>query len=383
MFTEEQELFRAAVREFVDREVAPRAAALDADAEFPVDLFRRMGALGYYGVRYPEAWGGLGADFTTYCLLCEELARGSLRLAAICAMQCLMGTDFLHRFGTDTLKERWLRPAIRGDACGTFALPEPDAGSDLARIQSTAVRDGGAWVLNGRKMWITSATRADFFTVGATVDPAAGLKGISFFLVEKGTPGLTVGRKIDKCAVRASETTELALDGVRVPADHALGEPGKGVKQLLGILAEIRVMTAALAVGLMRAVSAHAARYATERVASGKPIAEHQAIQVHLAEIETGLHVSRLATYDAAARVDRGEDAGQAGAMAKLYATEAAADAADRHTRILGGYGIATEYPAERYFRDARFLLFGGGTSEILRGVIARAVAERAGGGRG
>lgn len=377
-FTEEQSIFRAAVREFVDREVAPRAEQLDAEGVFPTDLFDRMGALGYYGVRYPEAAGGLGLDFTTYCLLVEELARGSLGVAAICAMQCLMGTDFLYRFGSPALHQRYLAPAIRGEKLGTFALTEPNAGSDLAAVGTTAVRDGDDWLLTGQKMWITSATRADFFTVGAKTDPAAGIKGISFFLVDKASPGLAVGKKIDKCGVRCSETSELSLDRVRVPAGHLLGEPGGAARQIFGILAQIRIMTAALAVGLTRAVRAHAARYANERVAFGKPIAALQAIQAHLAEIETGLHAGALLTYHAAAQVDAGADAQHGAAVAKLFATEAAAAAADRHTRILGGYGMAREYPAERYFRDARFLLFGGGTSEILRGVIAKHVSEHA-----
>jgi alkylation response protein AidB-like acyl-CoA dehydrogenase len=371
-------MFRSTVRAFVDREVAPRAEQLDVEAVFPTDLFERMGELGFYGLRYPESLGGLDLEFTSYCILTEELARGSLGVATICAMQCLMGTDFLFRFGSPELHEQYLRPAIAGRKLGTFALTEPNAGSDLGGVSATAVRDGDDWVINGQKMWITSATHADFFTVGAKTDPEAGIKGISFFLVDKQHDGLSVGKKIEKCGVRCSETTELSLDGVRVPASHMLGEPGQATKQIFGILAQIRIMTGALAVGLMRAVKAHAAKYANERSAFGRPIAKFQAIQAHLAEIETKLVASHLLTYQAAARVDRGEDPAHDGAIAKYFASEAAVEAADRHTRILGGYGIAREYPAERYFRDARFLLFGGGTSEILRGVIARKVSEEA-----
>ncbi len=378
-FTEEQEMFRSTVREFVDREVAPRAERLDEEAVFPTDLFDRMGEMGFYGLRYPEALGGLDADFTSYCILTEELARGSLGVAAICAMQCLMGTDFLYRFGRPELHEQFLKPAIAGTKLGTFALTEPNAGSDLAGISTTAVADGDDYIITGQKMWITSATRADFFTVAAKTDPDAGIKGTSFFLVPKETPGVSVGKKIEKTGVRCSETTELSLDAVRVPAANILGEAGQAAKQIFGILAEIRIMTAALSVGLMRAVKSHAVQYSGEREAFGKPIAKFQAIQAHLAEIETGLQASQLLTYSAAARVDGGEQGkaiGHDAAVAKYFASEAAADAADRHTRILGGYGLAREYPAERYFRDARFLLFGGGTSEILRGVIARGISQ-------
>ena len=237
--TEEQELFRRSVRDFVEKEVAPAAAELDEQASFPMALFRRCGALGYLGLRYPEAVGGAGADFTTFCLMAEEVARGSLALAAAVSMQGLMGTDFVHRFGTEEHKARLLRPALRGELIGTIAMTEPDFGSDLGGITTRAVRAGADWVLSGRKMWITSATVADFFTVAAKTDPDAGFKGIDMFLVEKGTPGLAVGRRIEKMGVRASETSEVILKNVRVPAANLLGEQGTGFKNLGAILAQI------------------------------------------------------------------------------------------------------------------------------------------------
>ena len=204
---EEQERFRKSVRDFVEREVAPVAAQLDERGEFPMALFRRCGALGYFGLRYPAAAGGMGADFTTFCLMAEEIARGSLSLAAAAAMQCLMGTDFVYRFGTDDHKTRLLAPALRGEKIGTIAMTEPDFGSDLGGITTRAVKEGEGWVLDGRKMWITSATVADFFTVAAKTDPTAGFKGIDMFLVEREMPGLTVGKRIEKMGVRASETS--------------------------------------------------------------------------------------------------------------------------------------------------------------------------------
>jgi butyryl-CoA dehydrogenase len=369
---EEQTLFRQSVRAFVDKEVAPVAAELDERGEFPRALFRQCGQLGYFGLRYPESVGGAGADFTTFCLMAEELARGSLALAAAVSMQCLMGTDFVYRFGTEDHKTRLLAPALRGEKLGTIAMTEPDFGSDLGGITTRAVREGEAWVLNGRKMWITSATVADFFTVAAKTDPNAGFKGIDMFLVERGTPGLSVGKRIEKMGVRASETSELILENVRVPAANLLGAQGTGFKNLGAILAEIRVMTGALALGVGQAAQDAAIQYARERVQFGKPIAAYQAIAHKIAEMGTQLEAARGLVGRAAWQIEEGQPDMKLASMAKLFATEMANKSADECTRIFGSYGFAMEYPAQRYFRDARFLLYGGGTSEILRGIIAK-----------
>jgi alkylation response protein AidB-like acyl-CoA dehydrogenase len=369
---EEQELFRKSVRGFVEKEVAPMAAQLDEQAEFPMALFRRCGQLGYFGLRYPEAVGGLGADFTTFCLMAEEMARGSLSLAAVVSMQCLMGTDFVYRFGTDDHKTLLLAPALRGEKIGTIAMTEPDFGSDLGGITTRAVPADDGWILTGRKMWITSATVADFFTVAAKTDPEAGFKGIDLFLVEKGMPGLSVGQRIEKMGVRASETSELILENVRLPAANLLGRQGTGFKSLGAILAEIRAMTGALALGLAQAALEASIRYSHERLQFGKPIAAYQAIAHKIAEMGTQLEAARGLVYRAAWQIDTGKPDMKLAAMAKLFATEMANKAADECTRIFGSYGIAMEYEAQRYFRDARFLLYGGGTSEILRGIIAK-----------
>jgi alkylation response protein AidB-like acyl-CoA dehydrogenase len=369
---EEQELFRKSVRGFVEKEVAPMAAQLDEQGEFPMALFRRCGQLGYFGLRYPEAVGGLGADFTTFCLMAEEMARGSLSLAAVVSMQCLMGTDFVYRFGTDDHKTLLLAPALRGEKIGTIAMTEPDFGSDLGGITTRAVPADDGWILTGRKMWITSATVADFFTVAAKTDPEAGFKGIDLFLVEKGMPGLSVGKRIEKMGVRASETSELILENVRLPAANLLGRQGTGFKSLGAILAEIRAMTGALALGLAQAALEASIRYSHERAQFGKPIAAYQAIAHKIAEMGTQLEAARGLVYRAAWQIDTGKPDMKLAAMAKLFATEMANKAADECTRIFGSYGIAMEYEAQRYFRDARFLLYGGGTSEILRGIIAK-----------
>jgi butyryl-CoA dehydrogenase len=377
-FSEEHNLFRSTVANFVDREVVPVAAELDERGEFPEALFQRCGELGYFGIRYPEAVGGGGGDMLMFNLLIEELARGSLALAACVAMQCLMGTDFVYRFGTPDHLERLLKPALRGEKIGGIAMTEPNFGSDLAGIQATAVRDGTGWSISGQKMWVTSASRADFFTVAAKTDPAAGFKGIDMFLVERGMDGLQVGKPIHKLGTRASETAELALDNVRVPAENLLGTQGSGFKNLGAILAQIRVMTGALSLGVGRAALDASKKYANERVQFGKPIAQFQAIQHKLAEMATQLQAARWLVLHATWQIDQGKPDNTSAAMAKLFASEMANKVADEATRIFGSYGFAMEYEAQRYFRDARFLLYGGGTSEILRNVIAKELTGHA-----
>ena len=372
-FTPEQERFWSTVACFADGGVVPAADAIDAAAEFPWTLFRRVGELGYLGLRYPEAYGCAEADTTTYCLFAEELARGSLSLAAAVAMQSLMGTYFVYKFGSEELRRRYLVPALRGEQVATFALTEPNAGSDVANITTRAERRGDVWVLRGAKTWVTNAPVADLITVAAKTSADRGLKNIALFLLDRAAMrGITLGKKIDKIAVRASETGEILLEDVEVPASHVLGGESGGVDKIGGILAEIRIMTAALSVGLARAAYAAALAYARERVAFGKPIGEHQAIAFKLADMLAGIHAAALVTYQAAARLDAGKAVTREAALAKLLASETAVRVTDEAARIFASYGLAVEYPVQRYFRDARFLLPGGGTSEILRLVIAR-----------
>jgi alkylation response protein AidB-like acyl-CoA dehydrogenase len=372
-FTAEQEEFRKAVARFVDSEVVPQAQAIDESAAFPKTLFRRLGELGWLGLRYPERYGGADADMVTYCLWAEELARGSLSLAAAAAMQSLMGTYFLYAYGSENVRQRYLVPALRGDLVATFALTEPNAGSDIANITTRAERRGAAWVLRGAKTWVTNAPVADLLTVAAKTSPERGQHVIALFLLDRTTMrGITLGKKIDKIAVRASETGEVLLDDVEVPAEHLLGGETGGAENIGTILAAIRVMTAALSVGLARAAYETALRYARERVTFGTPIVEHQAIGFKLADMLTSLHAATLMTYQAAGAIDRGRPVTREAAMVKLFASEMAVRVTDEAARIFASYGLATEYPVQRYFRDARFLLPGGGTSEILRLVIER-----------
>ena len=378
MGSDPRELFRQSVRSFVDREVLPCAADLDVHGQFPHTLFKRLGDLGYLSLRYPEDVGGQGADFATACVLYEELAAGSLSLAAIAAMQSLMGTHFVFRYGTDEQRRQYLVPALKGEKIGTFALTEPEAGSDLGALRTRADRTATGWRLRGSKTWITNAPVADFLTVGAKTSDEPGLGNIALFLVDARTPGFEVGKPIEKLGTRSSLTSEVHLD-CELPADALLGAEGEGVKNVGGLLSEIRVMTAALAIGLARRALDDSARYAAERRAFGKPIGEHQLITGKLGSMATDLQAARVMTHDAAERIDRAENVTTVAAMTKLFATEVCARIVDEATRVYGSYGFATEYPVQRYFRDARFLLSGGGTSEILMNLVGRDVLKRGG----
>ncbi|MBI4608776.1 MAG: acyl-CoA dehydrogenase family protein [Candidatus Rokubacteria bacterium] len=371
--TEAQEFFRRTVAKFVDAEIAPVADDLDAKGEFPLALFRRLGELGYFGLRYPEEYGGTGTDMVTYCLWAEELARGSMSLAAAACMQSLMGTYFVFKYGSDAQREKYLVPALRGEKIGTFALTEPNAGSDVANITTFAEKTGDSYTLRGTKTWVTNAPVADFLTVAAKTSRERGMKHIALFLEDRREmPGVTLGKKIEKLGVRASDTGEIILEDVAVPQTYLLGGETGGVEKVGGVLSEIRVMTAALSVGLARAAYEAALKYSRERVAFGKPIGEHQAIAFKLADMLTSIHAATLMTYQAAWCLDQGLPVTREAAMAKLFASEAANKVADEASRIFASYGFAMEYPAQRYFRDARFLLLGGGTSEILRVIISR-----------
>ena len=371
-FSEEQRLFRHSVRDFVEREVRPAAREIDEQDEFPWVLFRKCGDLGYFALRYPEEIGGMAADPLTFILMIEELARGNLALASVVGMQCLNGTDILYHLGTEGQKQRLLIPALTGEKIGTIAITEPDVGSDIGGITTQAHPQDDDWVISGRKMWITSATVADFFIVAAKTDPTQRSKGIDLFLVEKDMPGFSVGRKIEKLGTRGSETSEVILDNVFVPAENLLGGQGSGFQHLRSTLAEIRAMTGALGLGLGQAALDASLQYAQERSQFDRPIGKFQAIAHKLAAMGTQLEAARWLVYRAAWEVGRGQPDVKLGAMAKLFATEMANKLTDEATRIFGSYGYAMEYEAQRYYRDARFLLYGAGTSEILLSLIAK-----------
>jgi len=370
--TAEEELFRKTVATFVEKEVIPFADKLETKGEFPASLFKRAGKLGYFGLRYPTKYGGTETNTVMFCILCEELARGWLSLAMLTAMQSLMGTNFIYRFGTEDHKKRLLVPAIKGEKIAAFALTEPGAGTDLESIQTTARKEKDHYILNGTKTWITNAPVADFFTVLSYTDKSKGLKGVNFFLVEKGTPGFSIGRKIDKISVQGAVIAEIAFDECRIPLSNMLGKDGEGYPQLQEILAEIRIMTGALSIGLARGALEACIKYSQERIQFGRPIGKFQAIRMKLGEMATELEAARLLVYYAAWLIDQKESCMKEVSMAKLFASEMANRVVDEGTRIYGAYGIAEEFPIQRFFRDARFLLYGGGTSEILRLIIGR-----------
>ena len=370
--SEEQQLLRDAMARFCEERIKPQASALDEAGEFPRELFAELAGIGVFGLRYPESLGGTDADFLSYCLAISEIARGSLSLAALAAMQSLMGTHFLHKHGNADIHERLLKPALKGGKIGTICITEPDAGSDLSAIKTAATKVPDGYRLNGQKTWITSAPVADFYTVFARTGKEEPL---TIFLVEREFPGLTIGRAMPKMGCWATSNAEVFFEDCFVPEDHRLGDEGAGESALREILAEIRVMTGALAIGVARAALDEALQYAAERKQFGKPINRFQTIQMKLAEMGTDLEAATRLVHYAAWRRDQSEsyEAYQReAAMAKLFASERAVEICDQATRILGAYGYAREFSAERYLRDIRFTLYGGGTSEILKLIIAK-----------
>lgn len=358
-------------REFSDRQVKPLASKLDGEKKFPHALFKEAGALGFFGMRYPENAGGSGLDVVSYSLAVMELARGSLSLAVACTMQSLMGTYFLYRFGNSEIRDKYFSEALKGNKIGAICMTEPDAGSDLMSIRTQAKKIPGGFLLNGQKTWVTSAPVADFFTVLAKTE---GSEQLSIFFVPAGLKGVLIGKSIEKMGVRAALTSEVGFTDVQLPEHFLLGGIGEGTSCLKEILAEIRIMTAALAVGVAIAAYEDATAYAQTRVQFGKPIGKFQAIQAKLAtmavQLETAKHYVLYAAYLSDKDLPRQKEA----MIAKLYASESAVSICDEASRILASYGYAVEYNVERYLRDARFTLIGGGTSEILKINIAKEI---------
>jgi len=367
-----EELVRKTMARFVDNEVIPQAQALDEKGEFPQALFQELSRMGVFGIRYPRNQGGGGGNNTLYCIICEELARGLMSLAAVTAMQCLMGTNFLFHYGNDDLKEQYFYPALRGEKIACFCLTEPEAGSDLGAVTTRATANDDGWIINGLKTWVTNGPVADFYTVLCQTDAAKKFRGLNFFFVPRETPGVSVSKPFDTVGTRTTLISEVAFENVHIPNENRLGADGQGLSNLMAILAEIRSMTAALAIGLQRAALADAIRYAHERAQFGRTIDKFQLIQAKIGDMATNLEASRLMTYSATRMIDQGIPCLKEASMAKYFATEAACKAADEATRIFGAYGYSMDYTVQRYYRDNRFLLYGGGTHEILRTNIAR-----------
>jgi butyryl-CoA dehydrogenase len=385
--TDQQEVV-ALVRDFVERDVKPVASELDHADEFPTQLVETMKELGLFGVTIPEEYGGLGLDLTTYTLIQIELSRGWMSLSGVLNTH-FMAAWMIKTFGTEEQRASYLPRMATGELRSAYSMSEPHAGSDVQAIRTRAVRDGDEFVITGQKMWVTNGLRSGMVMLLAKTDPDADPphRGMTAFIVEKEAeaaeqPGLTVPPQIRKLGYKGVETTELVFDGFRTPAGSVLGgegEVGQGFKQFMAAVELGRVNVAARGVGIATAAFEHAIRYAQEREAFGKPIAQHQAIQLMLADMATKIEASKLLTLEAARRKDAGERADLEAGMAKLFATESAQEIVIDAMRIYGGYGYSQEYPIERLYRDVPLLIVGEGTSEIQRLVIARRLLERHG----
>jgi alkylation response protein AidB-like acyl-CoA dehydrogenase len=367
------------VRRFVEREVVPAAAALEHDDAYPHALVARLRELGLFGATIPAEFGGLGLDYATYAMVIEEIGRGWMSLTGVLNTHLILAY-LLAAHGTRAQQERWLPALARGEHRGALCLTEPHAGSDVQAIRTTAVRDGDAYVVNGSKMFITNARTATLYALAVKTDPRAepAHRGISMLVAERDAPGVAVGRDIEKLGYKSVETCEVHFEDARVPVAHLVGGvEGRGFPQVMSALEVGRINIAARAVGVAQAAFDDAIRYAQERRAFGRPICEHQAVQLRLADMATAIEAARLLTRRAAELKDRGERADVEAGMAKLFASETCQRVSLDAMRVLGGYGYTKDFRVERYYRDAPLMLIGEGTSDVQRLVIARGLVQR------
>ena len=370
--SDEHEQFRAVVRDFADKEIAPHAEEWDRDHTFPVDVVLAMGELGLMGLPFPEEYGGSGADFCTVCVAVEELARVDASMAITVEAAVGLGASPIYRYGTEEQKQRWLPDLCSGRALAAFGLTEPESGSDAGGTRTRAHLDDttGEWVISGEKAFITNSGTPMTSLVTVTVRTGPG--EISTIIVPSGAPGFTVGPPYRKMGWHASDTHGLSFDECRVPSDHLLGQRGRGLANFLATLDEGRVAIAAVAVGMIQGCLEQSVQYAKDRTAFGRPIGRNQAIAFKCADMAASLDAARALTYKAAWLCDQGRPFKHEAAVAKLYATEAAVTATREATQIFGGYGYIDETPVSRFYRDAKILEIGEGTSEIQRLVISR-----------
>ena len=367
------------VRRFVDREVIPAASALEHDDAYPHALVARLKELGLFGATIPTAFGGLGLDYITYAMVIEEIGRGWMSLTGVLNTHLVLAYILAHH-GTREQQERWLPAMARGEHRGALCLTEPHAGSDVQGIRTSAVRDGDDYVVNGSKMFITNARTATLYAVVVKTDPRANPphRGISVLVAEREAPGVSIGRDIEKLGYKSVETCEVSFEDARVPRTHLVGgAEGQGFQQVMSALEVGRINVAARAVGVAQAAFDDAIRYAQQRTAFGKPICEHQAVQLRLADMATSVEAARLLTHRAAELKDRGQRVDVEAGMAKLFASETCQRVSLDAMRVLGGYGYTREFRVERYYRDAPLMLIGEGTSDIQRLVIARGLVQR------
>lgn len=372
LLREDLETIRQTVRDFAREAIAPKVRELDESQKFPAEILRRLGELGFLGVLIPEEYGGAGLGYSAYVAIIEELSRVDPSIGLSVAAHNSLCTNHVYTFGTTEQRRRYVTPLARGEAIGTWSLTEPTAGSDAGGTRTRAVQDGDHFVLNGSKTFATHGISADIAVVFAVTDPEAGKKGISAFILEKGMPGFRAGRKEDKLGMRASETAEVVMENCRVSADQLLGNRGEGFVNAMQILDGGRISIAALGVGTAQGALDAALSYSRERQQFGRAISTFQGVQWMLADMATEVEAARLLTYRAARLKEAGARTTLESAMAKLFASEVAVRVAEKGIQIHGGYGYVKDYPAEKYWRDAKLCTIGEGTSEIQRLVIAR-----------
>ncbi|MCF6094078.1 acyl-CoA dehydrogenase [Microaerobacter geothermalis] len=369
--SEEHEMMKKMVRDFAENEVAPTAAERDEEERFDRSIFEKMAELGLSGIPWPEEYGGVGADYLSYVIAVEELSRVCASTGVTLSAHVSLASWPIYKFGSEEQKQKFLKPLAEGTKIGAYGLTEPGSGSDSAGMKTTATLNGDEYVLNGSKIFITNAGEAEIYVVFAVTDPEKKHKGISAFIVEKGTPGFSMGKKEKKLGIRSSPTLEIIFDNCRIPKENRLGEEGEGFKIAMMTLDGGRNGIAAQALGIAQGAFEQALAYAKERKQFGKPIASQQAIQFKLADMATKIEAARLLVYQAAWLEDQGLPYGKASAMAKLFAGDMAMEVTTEAVQIFGGYGYTREYPVERMMRDAKITQIYEGTNEIQRLVIS------------
>ncbi len=371
-WTEEQQMMIKMVRDFAQKEIAPFVPVMEETEQFPRHIVKKMGEMGLMGIPIPEEWGGAGADFMSYILAIHEISKVSATVGVILSVHTSVGTNPILYFGSHEQKNKYVRKLAAGEYLGAFALTEPSAGSDAGSIRTTAVRQGDEYILNGSKIFITNGGEADVYITFAVTDPSKGTRGISAFIVEKDTPGFTVGKKEKKMGLHGSNTTELIFEDARVPAENLLGKEGDGFTIAMANLDSGRIGIAAQALGIAEAAFEYAKEYAKERKQFGEPIAHKQAIAFKLADMATLVEAARLLVFQAASLRNQGRPCGKEASMAKRFASDAAMKITTEAIQVFGGYGYSREYPVERLFRDAKITQIYEGTNQIQRIVIAK-----------
>ncbi|MCF6094079.1 acyl-CoA dehydrogenase [Microaerobacter geothermalis] len=371
-FTEEQEMMRKMVRDFAESEIAPIIPQMEKEDRFPREVIKKMGEYGLMGIPIPEEWGGADADFTSYIIAIHEISKISATVGVILSVHTSVGTNPILYFGTEKQKKKYVTKLARGEYLGAFALTEPGAGSDAGNIRTQAVREGDKYILNGNKIFITNGGEADTYVTFAVTDPSKGHQGITAFIVEKDTPGFTIGKNEKKMGLHGSKTTELIFDHAEVPAENRLGEEGEGYKIAMANLNVGRIGIAAQALGIAEAALTYSVQYAKERVQFGKAIASQQGVSFKLANMATQVEAAKLLVYRAANLKNDGQLCGKEASMAKKFASDTAMMVTTEAIQVFGGYGYTKEYPVERLFRDAKVTQIYEGTNEIQRIVIAK-----------